>query len=128
VTDSPESDTYRQPRIEAARIARAAVAGEMTVGQARENWPLEEGVDPSVDALAHIYFDHYVYTQRRRTPDEYDTASVMELADAMSEGNPLDDELLRGFEPIREYSGGCRSVLAIAVVVVLLAYLIVRLF
>lgn len=56
-SDSPQ---LRQARIEAARIARAAVAGEITADEARAHWPLEEDLDPSVDALAHIYFDHYV--------------------------------------------------------------------
>lgn len=124
--DIPDSDPFREARSAAAAIARAAVAGEISTAEAREEWPLEEDVDASVDALAHIYFDHFAWTAKRRVPDEYDIASVMELAELMADGDPLDEERLRGFESVWEITFGGQHVFMAVVVLALLAYVLVR--
>jgi hypothetical protein len=104
------------------------VDGDITEAQARATWPLEEDVDASVDALAHIYFDHFAHTARRRVPDEYDIAGVIDLADAMAQGDPLDDEVLQGFESVWEFSFDGRHIVAAIAIVALLVYLVVRVF
>jgi len=118
----------RDARAEASRIARAAVAGEISEAEARAAWPLQEDVDPSVDALAHIYFDHIAHTARRRALDEYDVSAVTDLADAMAMGDPLDDEVLHGFEPVWEFGFDGRHVMAAVAVLALLVYVFVRIF
>jgi hypothetical protein len=92
----------------------------MTPAQAREMWPLDEDVDPSIDALAHIYFDHYVWTAKRREPDEDDVASVIELADLMGEGDPLAPEYQRQFDGSSWSVGFDLGQVVIAVVVVVI--------
>ena len=116
----------RAARISAAALARDGVSGLKSPEQVHEAWPLEEGQDPSVDALAHIYFDHYVVTATSRTPDEYDISSVTEIADLIANGDPLDDERLRGFEAVSCSFSTAQALLAAAVVVAIVVYLAVR--
>jgi len=126
LSETPDTPALRAARAQAARLARAAVAGEIGPDEARSQWPLQEDIDPSVDALAHIYFDHYVWTAKRRQPDEYDAASVLEIADLIGDGDPLDDDRLRGFEGITILSFDGRHIVAAIAVVSVVVYLLVR--
>ncbi|TLM98725.1 MAG: hypothetical protein FDZ75_01725 [Actinobacteria bacterium] len=98
----------------------------MSEAEARAAWPLQEDVDPSVDALAHIYFDHIAHTARRRALDEYDIAAVLDLAGVMAQGDPLDDEVLSGFESVVAFSFDGRHILAAVAILALIVYALTR--
>jgi len=97
LSDFEDTSELRASRVEAARLVKDAVAGDIATDEARSRWPLAEGIDPSVDALAHIYFGHYARTAKRRTPDEFDVEYLTELAEVMADGDPLDEGYRRQF-------------------------------
>lgn len=91
-----ESD-FGAARIRASELVRAALDGAIIADEVRSSWPLEEGRDPSLDALAHIYFDHFLWTAKRREPDEDDVAGVVEFVELLRQGEAVPEDRLRSF-------------------------------
>ncbi|MHB8869087.1 MAG: hypothetical protein ACYC6T_02190 [Thermoleophilia bacterium] len=109
-------------------MVKDAVAGDIATDEARSCWPLAEGIDPSVDALAHMYFDHYARTAKRRTLCEFDVEYLTELAEAMADGDPLDEGYRRQFSSGRGIEFNLVQVFLVVAVIALAIYLVIQLF
>lgn len=114
-------------RREAARLVREAVGGDIGDERTRELWPLEEGLDPSVDALALRYFRDYAPSVRRGAADAIERLDLLDLADRLASGEPLPRQDLRRSDQVLSstLSAGRLFVLAVGAAALVL-YLAVR--
>ncbi|MHB1345475.1 MAG: hypothetical protein ACYCX3_14140 [Thermoleophilia bacterium] len=120
-----ESD-FGEARIRASELVRAALDGAITADEVRSSWPLEEGRDPSLDALAHIYFDHFLSSAKRREPDEDDVAGVLEFVEILREGEAVPEDRLRSFNGPSCTTTGTQLLVGLLAVIAVVLYLVLR--
>jgi hypothetical protein len=87
----------------AGLLLRQVLAGELAPEAAEARWPDPEGDDRSLNAAMHA-LQHYRSDATRRSSDaEYarrQTDELLQMADRLATGQPLDSETLHSFDPL----------------------------